>query len=211
MQMKNRSGITLIALVITIVVLFIILSITLNYGLSELHDVSNKKTESELGIVQEAIMQRYALVKSSNQLGIIAPAISANANIDADTEKTRPKGLVGTRIADCQTDIINNGFTGISLMSTYSSGEGNKKFEEFYYSLNEADLIELGIEKGDETKISDDVSPKARSYIVNYSTGEVFDTANKKYYKTDSTDDDLIYKQPTSITMDEKNYEFNDD
>ena len=62
MMEKNNSGVTLVALVVTIIVLFIILGITLNYGLSELHDVSNKKMESELGIIQEAIMQRYALV-----------------------------------------------------------------------------------------------------------------------------------------------------
>lgn len=94
MQMinKNSRGITLISLVITIITLMIILSITLNYGLSELHDVSNKKKESELAIVQEAVMQRYALVKSYNQLGIKAEHIEKSTTLEEDTG--RPKGFV---------------------------------------------------------------------------------------------------------------------
>lgn len=206
MQMisKNKNGITMIALIVTIITFSIILGITLNYGLSEIHDVDNKKTESELTIVQEAIMQRYALVKSKNQLGITAPSIS---NTD-ETDSTRPAGFVGTRI---DTETITSQFSSkVTPLKTYDSNTSDLTFEEYYYLLSEEDLIDLGIEKGDDSKISDDISAKQRSYIVNYSTGEIFDNANKKYYITDITNDDPIYKQPTQITMDENEYEFND-
>ncbi|MBR2289143.1 MAG: hypothetical protein IJ867_00575 [Clostridia bacterium] len=194
----NKNGITLVSLVITIVVLMIILGITLNYGLSEIHDVANKKTESELTIVQEAVMQRYALVKSKDQLGITAD--------DSDTDK--PEGFIGTRVLP--STIVSKMGTGVSPMKSYTTLAG-LYYEEYYYQLSEADLADLGIEKGDDSKISDDVSAKDREYIVNYLTGEVFDVANKKYYKTDVTNDDPIYTQPTQIDMDSQIYDFNDD
>ena len=199
---RNDKGVTLMILTVTIVVLLIILGITLNYGVSEIHDVSNKKMESELEIVQEAIMQRYALVKSEGQLGIKAPSISSNTQ----TETTRPSGLVGTRIAN-SSYIETQGFSGVEPMITYSSGENNKNFEDYYYLLNENDLRDLEIEKGDNPNES---GSKERSYIVNYSTGEVFDVGNKKYYQTGSNNGDLVYKQPTNVVTDTKNYEFND-
>lgn len=216
MTSRNRNGITLISLIITIIVLFIILSITLNYGLSELHDVSNKKTESELTIVQEAIMQRYALVKSENQLGLLSDPISADKvnttespDISSGKKTQRPEGFVGTRIANPSSTIGAN-FPGIPLLKSYNSGESGLTYEEYYYLLDEKDLLNLGIEKGDDSKISNDVVPKARSYIVNYLTGEVFDVANKKYYKTDITKDNPIYTQPTVINMTTENFNYDD-
>ena len=207
MMEKNNSGVTLVALVVTIIVLFIILGITLNYGLSELHDVSNKKMESELGIIQEAIMQRYALVKSSNQLGIVPTTkISSNTLLANDTG--RPSGFIGTRLAN-SNDIANNGFT-VTPECEYSSSSSDIPFEKYYYLLTQSDLITLGVEKGADTAVSDDLTPKERSYIVNYFTGEVFDIANKKYYKTDSTNDEQVYTKPTAVNIDSKNYVFDD-
>ena len=199
---RNDKGVTLMILTVTIVVLLIILGITLNYGVSEIHDVSNKKMESELEIVQEAIMQRYALVKSEGQLGINAPSINSNTS----TEPTRPSGLVGTRIAD-SSYIKTQGFTEVTPIIEYSSGTNNKNFEDYYYLLTENDLRDLEIEKGDN---SNESGSKERSYIVNYSTGEVFDVGNKKYYQTGSNNGDLVYKQPTNVVTDTQNYEFND-
>ena len=205
MQMitKNNKGVTLVALVITIVVLLIIISITINFGLSELHDVADKKIESELGIVQEAVMQRYALVKSSNQLGITAKAISSNTSLEADSE--RPQKLLGTRIARSE-DVLSYGFTGVTLKVEYSANASDKNYEDYYYLLDEKDMNDLGIEKGDTVKTTDGEAEKELSYIVNYSTGEIFDIGNKKYYNSD----DYVYKQPTSVGSDNKTYDFSD-
>ena len=204
---KNK-GVTLMILVITIVVLLILIGIAYEYGVTEMHEVSNKKMEAELEIVQEAIMQRYALIKSSNQIGVIAPKISSNAPITSETEKDRPDRLVGTRIAS-SSEISNQGFENVNPIISYSTNENNRKFEEYYYLLDENDLSDLGIEKGSNPNDS----VKKRSYIVNYSTGEVFDVGNKKYYKTDlnGESENLVYKQPTNITMNDKNYNFSDD
>ncbi len=207
---KNRDGVTLVMLVITIIVLVIILSITLNYGLSELHDVANKKTESELSIVQEAVMQRYALVKSQNQLGKKPTNNSQNKELGDDTG--RPEGFVGTRLVNT-SEVLSRFGSSVSPLKNYTSEDTDLTFEEYYYVISEDNgaLLELGIEKGDDSAISDDVTSKKREYIVNYLTGEIFDIANKKYYKTDMTNDDPVYTQPTQITMENKTYDFNDD
>ena len=195
---KNEKGVTLMALIITIIVLSIILGITLNYGLSEIHTASNKKTESELVIVQEAIMQRYALVKSANQL----------ENKYQTGEANRPEKFVG-EILESSSKIADYGFSGIDYMKDYTTLDSNITYEECYYKIGEDDLKDLGIEKGDSGK-EENESAKERTYIINYSTGEVFDVANKKYYKTNSDDDELIYTQPTDIEMANKTYDFND-
>ena len=199
MQMKigNRNGITLVALVITIVVFMIIISITLNYGVSELHEVTNKKTEAELGIVQEAVMQRYALVQAEHKLGL---------RVGTDTQ---PAEFVGTIITSATGDSDLRSFSNVTLKNGYSSNVG-LTFEECYYKLGENDLKELNIEKGDN---GDTEGTKERQYIVNYFTGEVFDIANKTYYETDinkNNTDKSVYTQPTEVTTSTGNYVFDD-
>lgn len=212
---KSKDGITLMILIITVIVLAIIVGIVINYGTSEIHDVSNKKTEVELAIIQEAIMQRYALVKSENQLGIEAKPIITNkpaanpsyADYEENQEKTRPTGFVGTRIADPKRTIKNKGFSSVELDSNYSSGDSGLTYEQYYYLLSEDDLLELGLQKSKSEKISNNGE---RSYIVNYLTGEIFDMVKKKYYKTGTSDGGETYIQPAKITMENKTYDFND-
>ena len=209
MQMisKNRNGITLISLIITIIVLLIIVGITVRYGVSEIHDVQNKKMESEVSIVQEAVMQRYALVKSENQLGKIVSSHDSDVMLANDTN--RPKEFLGKRLANPKTT-LGKDFASVTLIKDYTSATTGLTYEEYYYLLSESDLIALGIEKGSDLQFSNDTSLKGRSYIVNYFTGEVFDIGNKKYYKTDISDKDPIYKQPTTVDTTTQNYTFSD-
>jgi type II secretory pathway pseudopilin PulG len=200
--MTKDNGITLISLIVTIIVLMIILSITINYGVSTIYEVSNDKMEAELSLVQEAIMQQYALVKSKNELGLVATSISSNTSLSSDSE--RPTDLVGTRIADVTT-ITSKGF---STTIDYSSNESNLTYEQYYYSLNESDLQSIGIEKKDSSSSN---STKEIKYIVNYSTGEVFDIENGKYYQTNYQTDDPIYLQGTNSKIESTIYDFNDD
>ena len=203
-MIRNNKGVTLTILVITIITLIIILSITVNYGVGELREITNRRLEAQLGIVQEAVIQRYALVKASNQLGIKAKAIATDAKLATDTG--RPSRLVGTRLATSSA-ILNYGFTDVKLKENYSANEANKTYEEFYYLLDESDMKDLGVEKGISSTTDSNTSEKAISYIVNYSTGEIFDIINKKYYNNE----DYIYIQPTDVTMESENYNYNDD
>ena len=206
MQKISRSnrGVTLIALIITIIVMIIILGVTLNSGLMGLNDVANRRIESELGIVQEAIMQRYALLKSSNQLEII-PSTTVYSNITLPNDTERPSGLIGTRLYSSD-EVSKNGFD-VNLLNEYTPND-KIPFEKYYYLLTEEDLLTLGVKKGDNKKLSDDYK---ESYIVNYFTGEVFNISNKTYFKTNSKNNELVYTQPTDVGDYTKNYDFNDD
>jgi type II secretory pathway pseudopilin PulG len=201
-MMKKDKGVTLVALVITIVVLLIILSITLNYGLSTIHQVSNEKIESELAIVQEALIQNYTLLKSTGELGK-KPSSTTSIAKD-DTEK--PDELVGTRMVSI-SELTGAGFTEYRVSYTDMS---TLSYEQYYYKLDENDLAILGIERGSYADISNTTSSSESTYIVNYSTGEVFDIGNKTYYDTDTYDTDSVYTSPSddSVKLDSSYYDF---
>ena len=57
-NLKNQKGITLIALVVTIIVLLILAGITINMGTQSIKDSREDTLLSELGMVQNAILQR---------------------------------------------------------------------------------------------------------------------------------------------------------
>ena len=198
---KNEKGVTLIALTVTIIILFILAGISIQYGVAETKTIKNKKFESELSIVQEAVMQRYALVKSQNSLGIRANPIDEDKRLEDDDG--RPAGFSGTRLASSSI-LAENGFEDVEPVVTYNAGADDKKYEEYYYLLDENDLAGLGIKKGKNK------NPE-RIYIVNYSTGEIFDITNKKYYFTRTQNADPVYTRPSINTTSEKVYDFNDD
>ena len=58
----SESGITIIALVITIVVLLIIASISINMGSQELTEGTDRKLKSELGMVNHALLEKKVKV-----------------------------------------------------------------------------------------------------------------------------------------------------
>ena len=210
MQMKKngKKGVTLVALVITVIVLILILGMTLRYDLSGIHNVENKKLESELAIVQEAIMQRYALAKSSNKLGIIAIPIIQPQAFKNEEASARPKEFVGERLSSVE-DIRSKGFGDVDFEIEYYGNDDQMTYEEYYYLIGENDLADLGIEKGDSyaNKSSDS---QERQYIVNYLTGEVFDVRKQRYYKTNISDSDPIYRKPTQVGNGEDYIEYND-
>ena len=59
MIVSNNKGITLIALVITIVVLLILASIGIGGAISGVDESTDQKLKSELKMVQHAVLQRY--------------------------------------------------------------------------------------------------------------------------------------------------------
>lgn len=195
--LKKNSGITLTVLIITIVVLLIILGITIKYGLSTIYDVTNDRTGTELSMVQQAVIQQYTLLITKNEDGKIATEISSDVILENDTD--RPSTLIGTRIADTST-LSSYGF--VQYIEDYTN-LADMKYEDYYYFLSENDLEELGIERNNETG----EEFQERTYIVNYSTGEVFDTSNKTYY----TSEDPIYLNGTNSKVNTTTYNFTDE
>ncbi len=195
MQIFSKdSGITLVMLVITIIVLLIIVGITLTFGISNIDRVIDNRTTTELSIIEQAIIQQYTLLISENQDNKKATEISTDTLLEDDTE--RPLVLIGTRIADVST-LISNGFEDYLIDYTDKS---NMTYEEYYYLLDEDDLDTIGIENN-TNKI------EGRSYIVNYSTGEVFDIENKTYYISENS----IYLEGTNSELEEQTYNFTDE
>ena len=78
---------------ITIIVFMIVIGITINYGVSELRQTKNEKLETELSLVQSAIIQQYALMKTKQEDGQVATKITANADLKED--EGRPTDLIG--------------------------------------------------------------------------------------------------------------------
>ena len=63
----NQNGITLLALVITIVVLMILASITINIGKDEIKEAKEDTILTELAMVQNAILQRKTKADLTNE------------------------------------------------------------------------------------------------------------------------------------------------
>ncbi len=218
-KIKDSKGITLVVLVITVIVLLILATITIRYGIEEVHEVSNKKMETDLKVVQQSIMQRYALLQSKGLLNIKAPDINNDASIQDSSETSRPEGLLGTRVADPKKTLDIYSFpTDIKLKSDYTASDSvsysaTYSFEAYYYLLDENDLSDLGITAESNFQSSDLYASEQYKFMVNYSTGEVFDIANKRYWDNKYLNDLFIYDQPAnvSVDLDSQNYVFSDD
>lgn len=195
-MMKDNKGITLLILVVTIIVLIIITTIAINYGTSTIKETTEQKIESELSLLQTGIFQKYLLLKSKNKTGIIATPISSNMAEESDS--LRPKELIGTRLSDTK-QITNNGFQ--NPLKNYNAEDENLTYEEYYYYIGQDDLIKLGISKPDDS-FNNDTDYK---YIVNYSTGEVYDIENNHYYNNS------VYLNGTDTKVKEDNYNFIDE
>ena len=160
-MMRNEKGVTLIAVVVTIIVLSIIATVSITYGSKTVTDVKNKKTMTELSNVQQAIFERYVLLKSYGSEGQI-PTTSSADDIVLNDDTERPLELLGTRIVETST-LEGYGFTTFKV--TYTA---DMPYENYYYLLTKLDLNNLGISEANSEE-------EDYSYILNYSTGEVFD------------------------------------
>ena len=95
---NNQKGITLLALVITIVVLIILTSITINIGKNEITESKEDTMLSELEIVQNAILQKktkadlieeaypgQTIIEANIDLDEVISDINHNKNSEEDT------------------------------------------------------------------------------------------------------------------------------
>ena len=177
----------------------ILAGITLNFGLSTIYEVTDDRTGTELAMVEQALVQQYTLLITQNQDDRIATEISENVLLEDDTD--RPEILIGTRIADVST-LNSYGFAKYIVDYINTS---DMTYEEYYYLLDQSDLEALGVKYNSE----EDQENQERSYIVNYSTGEVFDIVNKIY----ETTEDPIYLEGTDSNskIDTETYNFTDE
>lgn len=156
----NNKGITLVSLVVTIVILLIIASISINWGLNSVQESKDNILLSELNMVQHAVLEQYTKYKIESKVqkelelpGKIINNIQENNIILEDNTEN-----VTVKISKEISKEINNN-------DSYSQ----KSKEEKYYFLDKESLKDLELEKGNNC-----------NYIVNYKTGTVINVTIDK-------------------------------
>lgn len=116
-KLKTQKGITIVSLVITIIILLIISSIGINFGINGINSTKDSKLEAELNMVQHAILEQYAKYKTTKDIVY----------------------LVGNKVSEEQLKDISSelGITLVNIPDTYSNKD--------YYKLDKASLNEIGI------------------------------------------------------------------
>ena len=156
-NINNNKGITMIALVVTIIVLFIIAGISLRAFKKDDNNISTSKdeiTKSELSKIQQALFENYFKYKQTG-----------NNNV-----------LIGTKLSLAEATQLFNTMGSSETLKVTEYDEENPS--TFYYKLQSSQLKEIGFKN-----VSDD-----DEYVINYSTGEVFNFTQKK-----SSDGEILY------------------
>ena len=151
-KIYNNKGITLISLAITIVVLIILASVSTYVGVNSLNQSKENTQLSELGIVQQVILENYTKYElTGNEQYLVGTKIT-----DYSEMKKIEKEINDKIKDDITLKITAETYDGIKGQET----EGAQK-EYYYYELDQSDLKKIGI------------TQESEKYIVNYATGEV--------------------------------------
>lgn len=71
-SLKKDNGVTLIALIITIIIILILASITIYSGANSIKVAKSNSLQAQLSVVQHAALERYTQYTTSNDVDIIA-------------------------------------------------------------------------------------------------------------------------------------------
>ena len=168
MNVKKESGVTMIALVIMIIIMLILAGVSLYIGGTSMKDIVERQDLSTLNMIQEIAISQYTKALAVGQTGV--PIVG---------NEVQPKMFFGQCIKD--RDLYNSIVkpTGGSIFPSEDDYVNNlNTYDDCYYRLTGTDLRNLGIADATENNGS------VHSYIVKYSTGEVYDEtlANAQYY-----------------------------
>ena len=149
--MEKNNGITMVALVITVIILLILSGISINAG-------SNIITKSKLENIKTDMM----LIKVKGKEYVE----NANFNLGTSFEKLTDKNEKNTRLENAKTKLKGTEIENIEDLDSKLSITSDKFKEEkekmiYYYKLSTQDLEDMGIEnvKSDE---------KNGEYIIKY-------------------------------------------
>ena len=156
-KMKRNKGITLIALAITVIVLIILASVGTYSGVSALRDSKERAQISEIGMVQQAVVEnytKYEMVKDMNENASNQYLIGEQMNY-SDVQDIVDE--INGKKASTEEAVT------LKVTTNYGNVEGTtEKKPEYYYLLGLDDLEKIGISQAE-----------GDTYIVNYLTGEV--------------------------------------
>ena len=188
---KNENGITIVSLVVTVVVLFILIGVAFSIGFYEIDDARNNKLWEELGIVRQAVVEQYQKALALGKTGELKSAPQLDIWIGRKINDKKGNDFFPGAIND---ELEKQGITD-AYMFTYNYNDEKCVYQEdCCYELNSTSLKQLGIEDA------------THEYIVNYKTGEV-------YNKTKQVDFEgkLLYLIPVNygnqmLTLDTQNF-----
>lgn len=145
---KSQKGITLMALVITIIVLLIIAGIGIGEIIGNSGDINQTEDVlalSELKKIQQAVLENYIKYKQVGNENLFIGDYVENSIAQQELSEIKPGELLKANTQD-------------------------SNLENMYYKVTAGKLKLLGL---------DNINNKDE-YIVNYSTGEVFNITKKK-------------------------------
>lgn len=180
-MMKNDKGITLTALILTIVILSIIIGVSLQFNYTSITEIRDNNQMAQLGIVRQAIVERYEQAAIVNQI----------------KKKSNPEYWIGQIIIDFNNVNLPDKSTIVSNASieTFYGKKTNYSCtypEDYYYRLDPQALSRIGITDAKDT------------YIVNYSTGEVYNEAKKTTNEINENGKiELLYLPPVNYVIEE--------
>lgn len=129
-RLKEQKGITLVSLVVTVIILLIISLVAVNFGISGISNIKDSKLESELNMVQHAILEQYTKYKTTKDIIY----------------------LVGNKVSEEQLNNITQelGITLVDIPDTYSNKD--------YYKMDKTSLKEIGIQETEDEYIINYIS-----------------------------------------------------
>lgn len=131
LKINNQKGITLIALSITIIILLILAGITINMGKNGIQDSKEDAKLSELGMIQNAVLQRKT---------------------KADLTKEEYPGETILEAGITLESVINEINSNVNSENTITRKDSND--EDYYLLSNEnSGLRELGITNSEDEYI----------------------------------------------------------
>ena len=143
--LKNEKGITLLALVITMIILMILVGITINIGKNGITESREDAMLSELGIVQNAILQRKTKVDLTGENYPGETITEANINLEETIE-----------------EINNNRTSGEEEISRKDRDDSHY----YFLSTENGGLEELGITNSEDAYIVNYETGE----VINYTT-----------------------------------------
>ena len=143
--LNNEKGITLLALVITMIILMILVGITINIGKNGIAESKEDAMLSELGIVQNAILQRKTKADLTGENYPGETITEANINLEETIE-----------------EINNNRTSGEEEISRKDSDDSHY----YFLSTENGGLEQLGITNSEDAYIVNYETGE----VINYTT-----------------------------------------
>lgn len=189
----NESGVTLIVLVITVIILSILTGVTIYLGTTSIQDISDKQDMSVLNMIQEVVIAQYTKTQYLSQTEWkISEHSSQPPSYYGECILTQDRYI---KLPSDNSSMFPTASEYVVNMSTASA-----TYDDCYYRLDENVLKNLGIT--DSTEDDKDL----HTYIVNYKTGEVYDEtmASSKFYIKGNKE---LVNKATHTTLETTDYE----